>query len=128
MATWCAPRELDPVFRTLLTELEIPNRDGALFAGMYAQVKFSLNGANAPIIIPDNAFIFRTEGTQVAIVDEQNRIHWQTIQVGRDFGTQIEVLSGLEPNARVVTNPTDDLREGLEVVVKSQPDPSPSEK
>jgi hypothetical protein len=104
--------ELDPVSRTLLTELEIPNRDGALFAGMYAQVKFSLNEANAPIIIPDNAFIFRTKGTQVAIVHEQNRIHWQTIQVGRDFGTQIEVLSGLEPNARVVTNPTDDLREG----------------
>ena len=98
--------------RTLLTELEIPNRDGALFAGMYAQVKFSLNEANAPIIIPDNAFILRTKGTQVAIVHEQNRIHWQTIQVGRDFGTQIEVLSGLEPNARVVTNPTDDLREG----------------
>jgi multidrug efflux pump subunit AcrA (membrane-fusion protein) len=95
---------------------------------MYAQVKFSLNEANAPIIIPDNAFIFHTEGTQVAIIDEQNRIHWQTIHVGRDFGTQIEVLSGLEPNARVVTNPTDDLREGLEVVVKSQPDPSPSEK
>jgi RND family efflux transporter MFP subunit len=110
---------LDPASRTLLTELEISNHDGALFPGMYAQVKFTLQEANAPVIIPENAFIFRSEGTQVAIADEHNRIHWQTIRVGRDFGTQMEVLSGLEPNTRVVTNPTDDLREGLEVVVNS---------
>ena len=76
------------------------------------------------IIIPENAFIFRSEGTQVAIAGEHNRIHWQTIQVGRDFGTQIEVLSGLEPNDRVVTNPTDDLLEGLEAVGKPEHDAS----
>jgi membrane fusion protein, multidrug efflux system len=115
---------LDPASRTLLTELEIPNHDGTLFPGMYAQVKFTLQEANAPIIIPENAFIFRSEGTQVAIADEHNRIHWQTIRVGRDFGTQMEVLSGLEPNTLVVTNPTDDLREGLEVVVKPEQDAS----
>ena len=91
---------------------------------MYAQVKFTLQEANAPIIIPENAFIFRSEGTQVAIADEHNRIHWQTIQVGRDFGTQMEVLSGLQPNIRIVTNPTDDLREGLEVMVKNEDDVS----
>ena len=117
---------LDPASRTLLTELEIPNHDGALFPGMYAQAKFTLQEANAPIIIPENAFIFRSEGTQVAIADEHNRIHWQTIRIGRDFGTQIEVLSGLEPNTRVVTNPTDDLREGLEIVVKPENDTSSS--
>jgi membrane fusion protein, multidrug efflux system len=115
---------LDSVSRTLLTELEIPNHDGALFPGMYAQVKFTLQEANAPIIIPENAFIFRSEGTQVAIADEHDRIHWQTIRVGRDFGTQMEILSGLEPNTLVVTNPTDDLREGLEVVVKPEQDAS----
>jgi membrane fusion protein, multidrug efflux system len=116
---------LDPASRTLLTEVEVPNHDSALFPGMYAQVKFTLQEANAPIIIPESAFIFRPEGTQVAIVDEHNRIHWQTIRIGRDFGTQTEVLSGLEPNTRVVTNPTDDLREGLEVIVKTEND-SPS--
>ena len=115
---------LDPASRTLLTELEIPNNDGALFPGMYAQIKFTLQEASAPIIIPENAFIFRSEGTQVAIAGEHNRIHWQTIQVGRDFGTQIEVLSGLEPNDLVVTNPTDDLLEGLEAVVKPEHDAS----
>jgi RND family efflux transporter MFP subunit len=78
---------LDPASRTLLTELEISNHDGALFPGMYAQVKFTLQEANAPVIIPENAFIFRSEGTQVAIADEHIRIHWQTIRVGRDFGT-----------------------------------------
>jgi multidrug efflux pump subunit AcrA (membrane-fusion protein) len=91
---------------------------------MYAQVEFTLQEANAPIIIPENAFIFRSEGTQVAIVDEHNRIHWQTIQVGRDFGTQMEVLSGLEPDTRVVANPTDDLRDGLDVVIKPEHDAS----
>jgi membrane fusion protein (multidrug efflux system) len=115
---------LDPASRTLLTELQIPNHDGALFPGMYAQVKFILQEVNAPIIIPENAFIFRSEGTQVAIVDEDNRIHWNTIWVGRDFGTQMEVLSGLEPNTRVVTNPTDDLQEGLQVVVIPEHDAS----
>jgi membrane fusion protein (multidrug efflux system) len=115
---------LDPASRTLLTEVEIPNHDGALFPGMYAQIKFTLQEASAPIIIPENAFLFRSEGTQVAIADEHNRIHWQTIRIGRDFGTQIEVLSGLEPNTRVVTNPTDDLREGLEIVLKPETDAS----
>jgi membrane fusion protein, multidrug efflux system len=66
---------LDPAPRTLLTKLEIPNHDGALFPGMYTQVKFSLQEANAKIIIPENAFIFWSEGTQVAIADEHNRIH-----------------------------------------------------
>jgi membrane fusion protein (multidrug efflux system) len=117
---------LDPASRTLLTELEIPNHDGALFPGMYAQVKFSLQEANATIIIPENAFIFRSEGPPVATVDEHNRIHWQTIQVGRDFGTEMEVLSGLQSNTRVVTNPTDDLREDLEVMVKTDYDVSPT--
>ena len=115
---------LDPASRTLLTELEIPNHDGLLLPGMYAQVKFILQEASAPIIIPENAFIFRSEGTQVATADEHNRIHWQTIRVGRDLGTQMEVLSGLEPNTRVVTNPTDDLREGLDVVVTPEHDAS----
>jgi membrane fusion protein, multidrug efflux system len=115
---------LDPASRTLLVELQIPNSDGALFPGMYSQVKFTLEQADAPIIIPENAFIFRSEGTQVAIVDENNRIHWQTIRVGRDFGTQMEVLSGLQPGTRVVTNPSDDLQEGLEVVVKTDQDAS----
>ena len=91
---------LDPASRTLNTELQIPNDDGALYAGMYAYVKFTLSDGNGPIIIPANAFVFKTEGSQVATLTKDDRIHWQKIQVGRDFGTEMEVLSGLEDGAR----------------------------
>src|SRR5439155_435694 len=65
-----------------------------------------------------NAFLFRTEGPQVAIHVNENRIHWQNIQVGRDFGTNLEVLDGLTENTKVVISPTDDLHEGIQVQVK----------
>ena len=109
---------LDPASRTLNTELQIPNDDGALYAGMYAYVKFTLSDGNGPIIIPANAFVFKTEGPQVATLTKDDRIHWQKIQVGRDFGTEMEVLSGLEDGSAVVVNPTDDLTEGLRVLAR----------
>jgi RND family efflux transporter MFP subunit len=109
---------LDFQSRTLLTEVEIPNPNGTLLAGMYAQVKFTLIDANAPLIIPSTAFVFRGSGTQVVILDKDNKVHWQKIIAGRDFGTRMEVTGGLEENSRVVLNPTDDLREGLVVTPK----------
>jgi RND family efflux transporter MFP subunit len=112
---------IDPTSRTLLTEVEIPNHDGALFAGMYAQVKFTLANKDGPIAIPANAFVFRAEGAQVAVVTKENKIHWQRITVGNDYGTYMEVLKGLEQDARVVLNPTDDLIEGLVVEIKPSP-------
>jgi RND family efflux transporter MFP subunit len=109
---------LDFQSRTLLTQVEIQNHDGTLLAGMYAQVKFTLADKNAPLIIPSTAFVFRGTGTQVVILDKDNKVHWQRISAGRDFGTRMEVTKGLEENARVVLNPTDDLREGLQVTPK----------
>ncbi len=102
---------IDPASRTLLTELQIPNKDGTLYAGMYGEIKFSLvDDANAPIIVPANAYIFRTAGPQVVVVGADGKVHWQTIQVGRDYGTEFEALSGLKDGDKVVMNPTDDLR------------------
>ena len=106
---------LDPQSRTMQMEVQVPNHEGKLYAGMYGQVKFLLADENAPIVVPANAFLFRTDGPQVATVVKDNRIHWQTIRVGRDFGTQLEVLDGLAENTRVVMNPTDDLAEGIQV-------------
>src|SRR6266496_3866521 len=80
---------LDPQSRTMQVEVQVPNHEGKLYAG--------------------------TDGPQVATVVKGNRIHWQTIRVGRDFGTQLEVLDGLAENTRVVMNPTDDLAEGIQV-------------
>jgi RND family efflux transporter MFP subunit len=109
---------LDPQSRTMQVEVQVPNHEGKLYAGMYGQVKFLLADENAPIVVPANAFLFRTEGPQVAILVNENRIHWQNIHVGRDFGTNLEVLDGLTENTKVVINPTDDLHEGIQVQVK----------
>jgi RND family efflux transporter MFP subunit len=109
---------LDPQTRTMQVEVQVPNQQGKLYAGMYGQVKFLLLDDNAPIVVPADAFVFRAQGPQVVTVTNDNRIHWQKISVGRDFGTQLEVLNGLKENTEVVMNPTDDLREGIEVQVK----------
>jgi RND family efflux transporter MFP subunit len=116
---------LDPQSRTMQVEVQVPNHDGKLYAGMYGQVKFLLVDENAPIVVPANAFVFRTEGPQVATLENKDRIHWQKIRVGRDFGDRIEVLDGLKENTKVVMNPTDDLREGIQVAVKSTEESKP---
>jgi len=105
--------------------VQVPNHDGKLYAGMYGQVKFLLVDQNAPIVVPANAFLFRKEGPQVATIENTDRIHWQNIRVGRDFGDRIEVIDGLKENSKVVMNPTDDLREGIQVEVKSTEESKP---
>jgi len=70
--------------------------------------------------------IFPNINIPVVSVIKDNRIHWQNIHVGRDFGTQLEVLDGLAENTKIVVNPTDDLREGLQVQVKSSEPPKGS--
>jgi RND family efflux transporter MFP subunit len=116
---------LDSQSRTMQVEVQVPNPDGKLYAGMYGQVKFLLVDENAPLVVPANAFVFRTQGSQVATIGSDDRIHWQDIRVGRDFGDRIEVLDGLKENTKVVINPTDDLHEGLQVEVKSTEEPKP---
>ena len=114
---------LDPTSRTMQVEVQVPNHDGKLYAGMYGQVKFLLPDDNGPIVVPANAFLFRAAGPQVVTVTNGNRIHIQKISVGRDFGTQLEVLDGLAENTKVVMNPSDDLVEGVQVQVKAPEKP-----
>jgi RND family efflux transporter MFP subunit len=109
---------LDPVSRTLLTEVEIPNEDGALYSGMYVTAKFKLQDTRALLLIPADAFVFNADGPRVATVTKDGHIHWQSIQVGRDFGPNMEALAGLNEGDRLVINPTDDLKEGLAVQAK----------
>jgi len=112
---------IDPNSRTLLTELQVPNKDGTLYAGMYGEIEFALTAdGGAPVIVPANAFMFRTEGPQVVVV-RNGKVHWQTIQVGRDYGTDLEALTGVVDGDQVVMNPTDDLEEGMEVKTQEPP-------
>ena len=85
---------LDPSSRTMLVEVQVPNADGALLPGMYAQVDLSSPRTNAPLLIPGDALMVRGDGTQVAVVRPDSTVHLQKIQVGRDYGDRLEVLSG----------------------------------
>jgi RND family efflux transporter MFP subunit len=106
---------LDPATRTLLTEVQVPNPDGALLPGMYALVNLNTPRLDPPLVIPGDTLLIRPEGTEVAVVDTNRRVHFQRIQLGRDYGNKIEVLSGLTAGQRIIVNPGDAVREGVQV-------------
>jgi RND family efflux transporter MFP subunit len=106
---------MDAASRTLQVEVQIPNHDGRLFAGMFCEVRLHLTTTHPSILIPSNDVIIRPEGPLVAFVTDQNTVHLQPVKLGRDFGTQIEILDGLPEGTRVVENPADTLAEGQPV-------------
>jgi RND family efflux transporter MFP subunit len=106
---------LDPSSRTLLVEVQVPNGDGALLPGMYAQVDLRSSRPDAPLLISDAALILRTEGPQVAVVRPDQTLHLQKIEIGRDYGDRMEVTNGLNEGDKIVLNPGDALREGEKV-------------
>jgi membrane fusion protein, multidrug efflux system len=113
-------RAIDPASRTLRTELQIPNANGELFPGMYAEVKFTLPQDPHTLIIPGSAVMIRAEGPKVLVVDAKNTIRSRAVSLGRDLGDKVEVASGLDPGELLVANPTDALRDGTEVNVQTQ--------
>ena len=106
---------LDPATRTLLVEIQVPNPDGKLLPGTYAQVDLNLPRKDPPILIPSDTLVVRPAGTLVALVGDHNAVHFQGITVGRDLGDRIEVLSGLKAGQRVIVNPNDSVQEGVKV-------------
>jgi RND family efflux transporter MFP subunit len=115
---------LDPTTRTLLVEIHVPNPDGILLPGMYARVKLSTPRENPPLLIPSTALIVSSDGTRVAVVGVNRRVHLQTIVPGRDYGDRIEVMGGLHIGDTVVASPSDVMHEGDEI----DPYPITSEK
>ncbi len=117
---------LDPNSRTLLVEVQVQNSNGKLLPGMYAEVRFSSHRDLPPLLVPGDALIAANAGPQVAVLlDTDNsaskKIHLQPVQLGRDFGAETEILSGLQGSETVVVNPGDDVREGALVRVESIP-------
>jgi RND family efflux transporter MFP subunit len=106
---------LEPSTRTLPTEVIVSNSNGLLLPNMFALVTLLRVGAASLALIPGEALIVRPNGTQVAVVTEGDRIHFQLIELGRDFGSTTEVRSGLKGDETVVVNPTDEVREGARV-------------
>ncbi len=106
---------LDPTSRTLLVELHVPNAEGVLMPGMYAQVDLSSTRTNPPLLVPSEALIVRGDGAAVALVRPDHTVHLQKIQVGRDYGDRLEVLGGLQEGDMIIPNPGDAAREGIKV-------------
>ncbi len=115
---------IDPATRTLLTEVDVPNPQGHLLPGGYAQVHIQVGGGLAiPLLqVPVNALLFRSEGLRAAVVGDDNRVHLRALTIGRDFGTALEVMQGLSKDDWIVVNPPDSLDEG-EVVHVERPKP-----
>jgi RND family efflux transporter MFP subunit len=107
--------------RTLLTEVQVDNSSGRLLPGMYAEVKFTLPRSHPVVLIPGSALVANAEGTKVAQVQVDKRVHLIAVQPGRDLGTQVEILSGLNGSEQVINNPPDNLTEGQQVNVTRTP-------
>jgi RND family efflux transporter MFP subunit len=108
-------KSLDPASRTMLVEIRVPNPDGVLLPGMYAQVDLNTPRTNPPLLIPGDSLIVRADGTQVAVVRSDHTVHLQKIQVGRDYGDNLEVISGLQLGDMLIANPGDAVVEGAKV-------------
>jgi len=109
---------IDPGTRTLLIEVDVPNHDGALLPGGYAQAHLQVKVTGARLVVPVNALLFRSEGLRAVAVDANHRTHLKQLTIGRDYGTTLEVLQGLDASDWIVLNPADSLEEGQEVRVK----------
>ncbi|CAG9241213.1 efflux RND transporter periplasmic adaptor subunit [Paraburkholderia caribensis] len=114
---------IDVPTRSLQVEVTLPNPDGKLRPGAYVQVALP-SGARAQLTVPGNALLFRAEGPRVAVVDNDGVVHLRKVTIAQDLGQTLEIENGIEPNDRVIINPSDSIEDGDHVVVtrpQSQP-------
>lgn len=111
---------IDPTTRTLLTEVDIDNTSGQLMPGAFAEVHLKLPAATAALVVPVTALIFRADGLQVAVVRNGNRAEMVHVTQGRDFGTEVEITSGITSADAVIINTPDSLTSGAVVRVEVQ--------
>jgi RND family efflux transporter MFP subunit len=105
--------------RTLLTEIDLPNPDNTLLTGSYTEVHLHVPSANSTFLIPVNTLIFRSEHLQVGVV-RNGKVELVTLTPGHDYGSEIEVVSGLKADDQVVVNPPDSLVSGQQAnIVKA---------
>jgi len=97
----------------------VNNPTGILFSGAYAEAHLKLPNAGSSFILPVNTLLFRSEGLRIAAVGSDSRAELKPITVGHDYGTEIEVVSGLEGQEAIIINPPDSIVSGEEVRVVS---------
>jgi RND family efflux transporter MFP subunit len=115
---------LDTASRTLLTEVRVRNAESTLRPGMYADVKLHLERDHPPLIIPTSALIIQATGPRVAVLGAEQKVRFQAVDLGRDYGATVEIVRGIEPDDQVITSPPDGLSESS--VVRITPTPAPA--
>src|SRR3989475_2322302 len=111
---------IDPASRTLLVEVDVDNRNGTLLPGAYVRVHLKLPQSVNSVTIPANTLLFRSEGLRVGVV-RNGRAELVPLTIGRDYGSSVEVVSGLQPTDPVIVNPSDSLISGTTVQVNAPP-------
>jgi len=111
---------IDPASRTLLVEVDVVNSDGKLLPGAFASVHLKIPGQAHSVTVPANTLLFRTEGLRVGVV-QNGQAQLTPIQIGRDYGARVEVLSGLTTTDDVILDPVDSLISGTPVKVSGLP-------
>jgi RND family efflux transporter MFP subunit len=118
---------IDMNTRTLLVEIDVDNPTGTLLTGAYAEVHLKFPGANSSLIVPVNSLLFRSEGLRIGVVPDGKHAELRPVTLGHDFGNEVEVVSGLNPDDVVIVNPPDSLASGQNLRVaqtSSQQTPS----
>lgn len=103
---------IDPGSRTLLAQFSTENKDGLLLPGAYTEVRFSFPIPEQSIRLPVNTLLFQAAGLQVAVVDKNNKIILKSVTIKRDFGSRVEIATGISPGEQIVLNPPDAISNG----------------
>jgi RND family efflux transporter MFP subunit len=106
--------EIDGPSRSLLTEVDIPNPDGTLLAGMYARVRLDVEEAERPLLVPATAVLFDAQGTRVAVV-EDGLVRWKPVEIEGDLGDRLAIARGVAEHDAVVAMASEQLVEGMRV-------------
>jgi membrane fusion protein, multidrug efflux system len=114
---------IDPNTRTLLTEVDVPNKDQKLLPGSFGEVHFAIGSNVNKVTVPVNAMLFRAQGAQVAVIGSDNKVQLKPINIGKDYGATLEVLGGVSIQDQIVINPSDSLEDGQQVNLAAAPSP-----
>ena len=117
---------VDTATRTLLAEIDVDNRGGELLPGSYTEVHLHVSNSAPALIVPVSALILDSDGLHVAVVDSTQHAHIIRVTPGRDSGSTMEILGGLQAGQQVIANPPDSLTDGEQVRVVTPDNGAPS--
>ena len=119
-------QSIDQSTRTLLTEVDVPNKDGRLLPGSFGEVHFAVGANVDKVTVPVNAMLFRSEGPRVAVVGSDKKVQLRAINIGKDYGATLEILGGVSAGDQIIINPSDSLEDGQQVNLAQAPQQEPA--